>query len=554
MRHLRQSVTAFTDVFGNPNLRRIQVAWAFAVVGWWAYIVAVAVFAYDAGGARAVGILVVIRTLPAAAAAPFTATLADRYPRHRVMIASNLLRGGLIAIAGASVFLDAPAELVYAIAGITMIVGTPLRPAMAAITPSLARSPEELTAANAVASTLESIGYFVGPALAGVLLSTASTGLVFLLTGACFVVSASLIGRLDTSGVAERPEVVERSSIVSETMIGFRTVARDPRLRILLGLFSAETLAAGALSVLVVVMALELLEIGDAGVGYLNSAFGVGALVGAVAALSLVGLPRLSSAFILGVVLWGTPLVLIGLWSNVAVAIVLLAVVGVGNSLIDVATFTLVQRAVPDEVLARVFGVIQTLWISTFGIGGLIAVPLISQLGAAGALIVVGAFLPALVVLVGPRLLRLDASAEAPVRELSVLRSIPIFAPLPGAPLEHLATHLVPLQFESDTTIIRQGDAGDRFYIVVEGRAAVSIDGRITSELGPGDYFGEIALIRNVPRTATVTARTPVVLYALDREDFLSAVTRHAPSTRAAERVVSARLAGLPTGSAQLPT
>lgn len=549
---LRDSATAFRDVFRNADLRRIELAWASAILGHWAYLVAVAVFAYGEGGATAVGVLVVIRTIPAALIAPFTASLADRYPRKAVMVISNLVRAGLIAGAGACVLLGAPAEAVYAIAGIAMIVGTPFRPALAAITPSLARSPGELTAANAVVSTLESVGRFVGPALAGLLLAAASTEVVFFTTASTFILSAFFIGRLQVSGAAERAGGAERAHFLSEAFAGFRTVARDSRLRILLTLFSAQTFVAGANSVLLVVMALELLDIGESGVGFLNSAFGVGALVGSLAALSLAGLPRLTPPFIVGVLLWGVPLALIGLWSNYPTALVLLAVVGAGNSVLDVAFFTLIQRTVPDEVLARVFGVIQMLWILTFGLGGLVVVPLISGLGAAGALIVAGAFLPVLVAVLGPPLLKIEAAAELPGGELQLLRSIPIFTPLTGPSVEQLAGRLVPLRVDEDTVIVRQGDAGDRFYIVAEGEVGVSVDGEDVSKLGPGDYFGEIALIRNVPRTATATARTPVVLYALEREDFLAAVTGHAPSAEAAERVIGARLASVSAAGAGL--
>ena len=551
--HLRESVSAFKGVFANPDLRRLQLAWAAVIVGHWAYLVAVAVFAYDIGGAGAVGLLVVIRTVPAALVAPFAAVLADRYSRVRVMIGSNLVRAALIASAGACIYADTPAWIVYAIVGIAMLVGTPFRPALAAITPAVARTPGELTAANAVSSTLESIGYFVGPALAGLLLAAASPELVFFLTAAAFTLSALVISRVTAPPLAAHREGGERRGVFSEALVGFRTVGGDSRLRILLGLFSAQTLVAGALTVLIVVMAFELLDMGEAGVGWLNSSIGVGALVGSIAALSLAGMRRLSPAFIGGIVLWGLPLVLIGFFSEPAVAIVLLAVVGAGNSLVDVAVFTLIQRAVPDDVLARVFGVIQFLWISTFGLGGLLAVPLVDWLGADGALIVAGAFLPVLALLTGAKLLRLDAAAEAPGAELSLLRSIPIFAPLPGTPLEHLAARLLPLRVDAGTVIVKQGDSGDRFYVVAEGEVDVSVDGARVSELGPGGYFGEIALIRDVPRTATATARTDVVLYALEREDFLAAVTGHAPSASAAEQVASARLGSIPTTGAGLP-
>jgi len=541
--HLKQSATAFRGVVANANLRRLQIAFALGIVGHWAYLVAVAVFAYNVGGAGAVGLMVVIRTVPAALIAPFAAVLADRYSRTRVMIVSALGRAALIAMAGISVSADAPAWTVYALVGLAMVVGTPYRPALAALTPAVARTPSELTAANAVASTLESVSYFVGPALAGLLLATTGADVVFYLTAVAYTLTAFFVARVHPP-TAEPQDQPVRSNFLTEAFAGFHTVGRDRRLRILLTLFSAQTLVAGALAVLLVVMAFQVLDLGESGVGYLNSAIGIGALVGSIAALSLAGLSRLSPPFVAGVLLWGIPLALIGVWPEPALAILLLGLVGAGNSIVDVAAFTLIQRTVPDDVLARVFGVIQFLWISTFGLGGILIVPLIAWLGADGALIAAGLFLPALVLVLGPRLLRLDAAAEAPLAELSLLRSIPIFAPLPGAPLEHLAGRLVPLHVDAGTTIVHEGDAGDRFYIVAEGALEVSQEDATLGELTAGDYFGEIALLRDVARTATVTARSDAVLYALDREDFLAAVTGHAQSAEAAESVMSARLAG----------
>jgi MFS family permease len=549
---LRDSAKAFQDVFRNPNLRRLELAWGSLVMGHWAYLVAVGVFAYLEGGAAAVGVLVVIRTIPAALVAPFTASLADRYSRKTVMIVSDLIRGSLVAGAAACVFLDSPAEVVYAIAGLAMIAGTPFRPALAALTPSLARTPEELTAANAVVSTLESIGRFVGPALAGVLLATWSAGVVFLLTAFTFFLSALFVGRLQIADVRERPDGAERAHFLTEAFAGFRTIAHERQLRILLTLFAASNFVAGANSVLLVVMALDLLDIGESGVGFLNAAFGVGALAGAIAALSLAGLPRLTPPFIVGVLLWGLPLASIGLLSNYPLALVALALVGVGNSVLDVTFFTLIQRTVKDEILARVFGVIHMMWILSFGLGGLLIVPVIVRFGAAEALVLAGAFLPVLVLILGRPLIRLEAAAVVPGAELSLLRSVPIFTPLSGPSIEQLASHLIPLRTDEGTVIVREGDAGDRFYVIGEGVVTFTVEGEQVSELGPGDAFGEIALIRDVPRTATATTRTSVVLYALEREDFLRAVTGHASSAQAAERVISARLASVSAAAESL--
>jgi MFS family permease len=553
-RRVAESTAAFRDVVQNESLRRLELAWAASIIGQWAYLVAVSVYAYEVGGEAAVGLIFLLRLVPAALLAPFTGLLADRYRRELVLLGSLLARAVLIGLAAVGVFLDVNPAVVYALAIGAAIATTPFRPAQAAMTPSLAQSPRELTAANAVASTIESLAVFVGPAIAGLLLGVTSTGTVFLVNVGLVVLSGLFVIRLPVSR-PRRERETEASTIASEVLMGFRTIAREPSLRLLIGLFTAQTFVAGALAVYVVVVAIDLLELGDAGVGYLNSALGAGAIVGGVLALGLTGTRRLSPAFMIGVVLWGAPLILLGIIPTTVAALLLLALIGVGNSFVDVATFTLVQRAVPDHILARVFGVIQMLWFGAVGVGAIAAPPLIDWLGLEGALIATGAALVGLVLVLWPKVARIDAKAVAPeVEELRILTSVPIFAPLPGMTLEHLAGRLVPLRLEPDTVIVREGDAGDRFYIVAEGVVEVSEYGRPISELEAGGYFGEIALIRDVARTATVTARTPVVLYALDREDFLAAVTSHEPSAEAAEEVVSARLAGIPVAGARVPS
>lgn len=544
--HLRESARAFAAVFRNANLRRLEAAWAASAVSHWGFLVAVSVYAYGQGGEQAVGLLFLLRLVPAAIVSPFAGVLADRYRRERVLFGSALLRCLLIAAAALGVAADLPAPVVYALAIAATVANAPFRSAQAALTPTLARTPSELTAANAVASTIESLAFFVGPALAGLLLAVTELDVVFGLTAALLGVSALLVLLIRPDAVEAPKGEVEASTILGECLAGFAVVGRHKTLRVLIGLFTAQTFVAGLVMVLMVVVAIELLDLGDSGVGYLNAAFGVGALVGALGALGLTGARRLSPAFLLGLALWGLPLIALGLRPSTAAAIVLFGIVGIGNSLVDVACFTLVQRAVPDEVLARVFGVIQFTWLSSVGIGGVLAPVLLDAFGTEKALIVTGVFLPVLVVLFGRQVAKIDATAAAPeAQELRLLASVPIFAPLPGAALEHIAGRLVPLRLEAGTVIVREGDAGDRFYVVVEGEVDVTAEGKPVSTLAAGGYFGEIALLKDVPRTATVTARTPVVLYALEREDFLATVTGHAPSAKAAESVISSRLSGL---------
>jgi len=539
---LADSSRAFREVFRNEGLRRIELAWAASIVGTWAYGIAVVVYAYEQGGATAVGVVGLARWTAAAIASPFAAILGDRYDRRWVMSGSDIARAVLIAGAALAVFADAAPIVIYLLAGLVSVVATAFRPAEAALIPSLARTPEELTAANVAASTIESVGIFGGPAIGGLLLAATGPGVVFLVTGGAMLWSAFLIAGIRPSAETKEKGEREPVSVRDELLAGFRTIARERRMRLLVGLFSAQTFVDGMLSVLIVVIALKLLDTGQAGVGFLNSAIGVGGLLGALAAAALVGRSRQAADFGLGIFIWGVPIALVAIWPNQAFVLVLLAVVGIGNTLVDVSGMTLLQRAAPDDVLARVFGVLESVLLFTGALGAIAAPLLLNWLGTRGALIVAGAVLPLVVVPAWPRLNAIDRAAKVPVERLELLQANPIFAPLPGSTLEQLAHALADVPAPAGEEIVRQGEAGDRFYLIEDGTLDVYVDGKLTQSLGPGDSFGEIALLRDVPRTATVKARTDVVLYALDRRQFLAAVTGFGPSLSAAEGVIGMRL------------
>jgi Cyclic nucleotide-binding domain len=203
-------------------------------------------------------------------------------------------------------------------------------------------------------------------------------------------------------------------------------------------------------------------------------------------------------------------------------------------------------------VLTRVFGVVQSVFVGTLGLGAILAPVAIEALGIRWAMIVTGAILPVTVILLWGRIKALDLDAYAPTRELALLRSIPIFRPLPAPTIDELASSLIAMHSTAGSDLVRQGEAGDRFYVIASGEVDVVQDGRRTGTLGSGDHFGEIALLRDVPRTATVQAKTDVELYALERDEFLSAVTGNPASAEAADAVVAIRLGGLRPGLASV--
>jgi MFS family permease len=370
-RRLSESLRAFAEVFANPDLRRVELAWSGSVVGQWGYEVALAVFAYRAGGATAVGLVALVRLLPAAAVAPFAALLGDRFPRKRIMIAADLARVCTMGGAAVAVFAGAPAVVVYALAVLTALASTAFGPAQSALLPSLARSPEELTAANATSTTLESVGFFLGPALGGLLLTVTSVGTVFAATAALFLWSALVLSRISADSQGDPSAEVE--SIGREALAGFRAILGERRLRLVVGLYGAQTLVAGIMRVLVVVTALQILDLGPAGVGFLNSADGVGALAGIFVLLGMITTARLSGVFGLGILMWGLPLIVLGIWPSVVLALLCFGIIGVGNVLVDVAGLTLLQRTAPDKVRARVFGVFESVFLATIGIGAVVA-------------------------------------------------------------------------------------------------------------------------------------------------------------------------------------
>jgi MFS family permease len=535
-------------VLANPALRRLQVAWAASMTGNLAFLVTLSVVAYrHGGGATGVGLLMLLRMVASAAFSPFTAILADRRSRRGVMVGTDLVRAVLVVGLAWLVHAGAGVAAVFALACVIAVVATAFRPAQASLLPQLARTPEELTAANAVAVTIESAAIFAGPGIGGLLLAVTGPAAVFAICAAVFVWSAALIMLVPEP---ERPAAAAESGDAAGGLLrtageGFRVLVATPLLATVVGVYALQAVAAGALGVFTVVLALAQLHIGNAGVGYLDSAFGVGGILGGVGAAALAAGRRLAFAFAAGVLVWGVGIALVGLASSTALVILLMAGIGAGNTVVDVAAITLLQRSAPAEAIGRVFGVLESIMLAAIGAGSIGAPALIALVGVRPAIVATGLMLPVVVAVAGRWLLRLDMPSEATVAHLRLLRELVVFAPLPSPALEQLAGHLRPVGAAAGDVVVREGDPGDEFYIVDQGALAVTVGGEPRPPIHPGGFFGEIALLRDSPRTATVTATTDCRLLALGRDQFLAAVTGHAESAAAADLVVSRRLASL---------
>jgi len=534
-----QAVSVLGALARNRNLRRVELAWGASIAAEWTHFVALGVFAYSAGGASAVGIAGLVRMLPAALLAPFASTLGDRFRRERFLVAVAFAGSAALGGSAAAFFFSRSELIVFALAGVVGVTSTLFRPALQATLPSLARTPEELIAANGATSTLESLGTLLGPLVAGVLVSVANAGVVFLVASGALLVAAGLLqgvlveGRIQVSAPAGTHRPLELVAA------GFRIVASAPKTRLLVVLTTAQSFIRGCLNVLIVVGVFRLLGSGAGAVGYLTAAVGVGGLVGAFGALSLKG-RRLAVPFGVSLVFWGLPIILVAAWPHLAAAVVLLAVVGAANSVEDVAVFTLFQRIVPDVVLTRVLGIVWGLAMGAIAIGSVAATGIVALVGSRAAFVVVGAILPLTVLIVWRQLVRIDREVLPPVDELAIVEGVPMFAPLSIAAKEHMASRLVEVPVTAGEVVIRTGETGDRFYMVADG--TLEVTNGVRAEARRGDFFGELALLRDIPRTATVIASTRSRLYALERDDFLAAVTGHSAVRAAGEALVEERL------------
>jgi CRP-like cAMP-binding protein len=536
---VRRAARVLGAVFRNRDLRRVELAFVGFNSAEWGVWIAMLVYAYEQGGATTAGIVAAIQLVPAGLAAPLGSALADRFPPVRVLVFGYVAQAASMGATAIVLLVADMPYLAYALAAVAATAVTITRPTQSALVPALARSPDELTATNVVSGWIESLSVLLAPALTGVILGFSGPGTVFAVMAVVAFASGVLVGGVHGPGA---PVVAGDARPMDEITAGFRVLKEEPGPRLLVGLLAAQFVAIGALDVLYVVLAIGVLELGQSGAGYLNAAFGAGGVLGIGATVLLVGRRRLLGPLVAGVAAWCAALAVLGAWPTKLSAFVLFAAAGGARSLVDVTGRTLLQRTARPEVLARVFGVLEGLTMAALAIGSLLTPALVAIAGAKAALFGLAVLLPVALAVFGRQLRDVDRRADVPVVEISLLRNIRIFSPLGAPELEALARSLEPVEAAAGAAVVREGDSGDLFYAVADGELEVTQNGRSLRRLGRGDVFGEIALLQEIPRTATVTALSPAHLYSLEKEPFLAAVTGHPQSTREATTLVRDRL------------
>ena len=533
--------TVLGAVFANRRLRRLELAFAGFNAAEWGVWIAMLVYAFDHGGATAAGLVALAQLAPAALFAPLAATLADRRPPARVLTLGYVAQAGAMGATAVALLASAPPLLAYGLAATAASAVTITRPAQAALVPSIVRGIDELTATNVVSSWIESVSVLTAPAVAGALLAVSGPGAVFAVMAGVALLSAMLVAPLEgPPGAASSDSSGGRS--IAQLGAGFEIVAREPAARLLVAVLGAQFVLIGALDVLFVVLAVDVLGLGGSGAGYLNATFGAGGVLGVGATAGLVGRARLAPPLTVAALGWALALLLLGLWPTVLGAFSLLAAAGATRSVLDVAARTLLQRTARGDLLGRVFGLLEALDAVGLAVGSVLAPLLVAALGPEAAIAGLAPIIPALLLLSVRRLREADERADVPVVEVALLRSLPIFSSLDAPVLESVARSLQAVDLRPGERVIREGDPGERYYVVADGALEVTQASVPIRTVERGAGVGEISLLARVPCTATVTASTAARLYALDGERFLELLSTHPESARVARRVVRERL------------
>lgn len=516
---------AVIDVMRQRDLRRLQLGWtAFFLVDTMS-MVALSVWAFDRGGASAVGYLGLARLLPGAIALPFGAWAADRYSRRRVVSAVFVAISVTQAVIAIALATGAPAGAVYLLVAVGSIAATPYRSAQLALAPLVAATPSELVAMNVTAGTLEGLATFAGPAVAALILLAADPWLVVTVSAATaaagFVAVSGIRVDVDPSKAVRR----RRDRPLEALLGGLAELRHNTDAAVVVGCFIAQLMVRGFLTVLLVSVSFDLLHLGNSGIGGLAAAMGIGGIAGSFYAVGLTGRRRLGRPFACALTLWGLPIAVIGIVPRTSVVVAALFAIGVGNALLDVSGFTLIQRLGADRTLGRVFGVLFTFGIAMGGVGAVTAPMLVSALGLRPVLVIVGAVLPALALMLLSRFRTIDQHSEPAPELLSLFSNIALFAPIPPTTVEKIAARCSLTELSAGSVIITEGDHGDWFYAIVRGQVEVQRGGVAQCALGPGDHFGEIALLRDIDRTATVVALSDVCLAMLGTTELLDALS-----------------------------
>jgi len=532
-------MTGYRSALRHRDLRLLLGGLVVSATGSWAYNVALLVFVFEQTHSLAwVGAASLGRFVPALVFSAYGGVVAERYERVAVMVSSDLLcvvwQAGLAITAA----LEGPPAVAIVLAGLTAVSNIVYNPAVAAMLPQIAGE-DDLAAANALNGTIENVTVIAGPAIGAGLVALGSPALAFGVNAATFALSAVLVHRMRARSTPVEVTEGGEAGPLRQMVVGVQAIAAAPSARVLVAFSALASFIYGTDTVLFVGVSEQRLGTGPDGFGYLLAGLGVGGVVMATAVNRLAASPRLAAIIMAGLAFYCVPTALLAVIDEPAFAFAVQVVRGAGTLVVDVLAITALQRSMPSDVVARVFGVFFAFVLAAIALGALVAPPVVSALGLDAALVVF-AFAPLGLGLLGvPALVTLDRRAAEQLAVLApriaALERLGIFAAAPRAVLERLAAAATELTAAPGEHVVREGEQADALYVLVDGEVEVTAVGEAGAErrlrtLGPGAYFGEIGLLERIPRTATVTALRESRCYRIDGDAFLAALTAAPPA------------------------
>ncbi|HEY5941585.1 MAG TPA: MFS transporter [Solirubrobacterales bacterium] len=540
---LKIVVRALVIDFENRDLGLLGSARICLAFASWSFAIALGVYGFEAHGIVGAGLVALVRLLPGAIASPFSGLLADRYSRRAVLLVSSTLMAVILAGAAIAAGAGAPTGVVFIFPALFAVASSGYAPAEAAMFPLLARTPQELSASNVNHAAMENAGFIAAAIVTGLLLTATSPGFVFAVAAAVTLLTVVLVAFVRRDRRPEYKDDEELPGVAHELSLGARALIFHPALRLSSLTLVLLLLYEGFADVILIALALELLHLEEGAVGFLNAAWGIGALFGGAALALMLDRGHLVAAIAGGSLLLGLATMLPGFFPEEATSYLAWFGIGIGFTFVEVAGKTLMYRLASDETMGRVISALEAGRLLAMALGSLGAIVLVELLHPDGALIVLGALMPIFVVVCWARLRSYEVGAPVAEGPYHLLRENSIFAPLPIATVERLSHDLSPVEFDAGHEVIVQGEHGDRFFVIESGKVEVFENGEFRRNEGPGESFGEIALLHDVPRTATVRTTEPTRLLSLEREQFLTAVTGHRRSHQLAGDLVDDRWA-----------
>lgn len=517
--------------------RALQAGWGLATTGRLFAPVALLVLAYERGGAGAVAATSAALSLIGAVVATVIGRFGDQHHLGRVLRVVVGAAAAALALSTLTAVLDWPSLVPLGFGTLACGLLSMYRPLQASTLPWLVHTPRELAAANVGAAAIESIASMVGPALAAAVLLVTTPDRALSIACACVALALVPLARVELPPAYHaRPPVPATSRSYAAGLGLLARLVRAGGFPVLVG---AQTFARGVLSVLLVVLVFGRLGMSDDAVGWLWAAMGVGGLAGAALGAAVLRVSRLLRSFAGGVVVWGVGLIVVAIADSPWLAGLGMLVIGIGNALEDASVFTSVARLAPRGTAAQAMSGIEVVVCVGMALGAVAAPSLTRVTEVQVALLGVGGVVLAVALVYLGLFTRVDRASHRASADTEVLTGVAIFDPLPLVVVEHLATRLERRAFEPGQAIMVEGEPGDSLHIVTSGTALVTVAGSPRPDLGPGETFGEIALLRNGPRTATVTAGGELTTYSLARDEFLTAIQG---SSGSAEALAASRL------------